>query len=111
MALMTKEVDYPMSPAPFKGPGVPTPRLLKLKVMNPSEHFVQFYERDESLMDTVTGFIASGIEAGESCIVIGNATAPRGSEKGYPPWRECSLGQRAGQYVSPRRRGQRCRAL
>ena len=38
--------------------------------MNESDHFVQFYERDVSLVEAVSGFIGAGLEAGESCIVI-----------------------------------------
>ena len=38
--------------------------------MNGSDHFVQFYERDVSLVDAVSGFIGAGLEAGEVCIVI-----------------------------------------
>src|ERR1700736_6625663 len=36
----------------------------------PREHFVQFYERDEVLVDAVGGFIARGLDAGATAIVI-----------------------------------------
>jgi PAS domain S-box-containing protein len=39
--------------------------------MGEREHFVQFYEHDEFLIDAVTGFIGAAIEAGESAIFIG----------------------------------------
>src|SRR4051812_8872019 len=38
--------------------------------MNASEHFVQFYEADTSLLDSLTGFIGTGLAAGEGCIVV-----------------------------------------
>lgn len=37
------------------------------------DHFVQFYERDEFLVDSVSGFIAAGLRAGEAGIVIATA--------------------------------------
>ena len=39
--------------------------------MSPSDHFVQFYENDEYLVEAATGFVAAAIVAGESAIVIG----------------------------------------
>ncbi|MCW3097523.1 MAG: response regulator [Chthonomonadaceae bacterium] len=41
------------------------------RAMNASDHFVQFYESDPSLVDAVSGFIGAGLEAGDYCIVIG----------------------------------------
>lgn len=38
--------------------------------MDTSEHFVQFYETDEFLLDSVSGFIGAGLGAGAACIVI-----------------------------------------
>jgi PAS domain S-box-containing protein len=38
------------------------------------EHFVQFYEQDDFLLDEVSGFIGEGLKAGEAGIVI--ATQP-----------------------------------
>jgi PAS domain-containing protein len=35
-----------------------------------NEHFVQFYESDEFLVETLAGFIGPGLRAGESTIVI-----------------------------------------
>src|SRR5947209_5424404 len=34
------------------------------------EHFVQFYETDKSLLDSVSGFIGAGLGSGAACIVI-----------------------------------------
>jgi MEDS: MEthanogen/methylotroph, DcmR Sensory domain len=36
----------------------------------PSEHIAQFYQDDEELLDTLTAFVAEGVKAGESTIVI-----------------------------------------
>src|SRR5579884_314012 len=38
--------------------------------MNPSDHFVQFYESDIALVDAISGFIGAGLDAGENCIVV-----------------------------------------
>src|SRR5436305_10462334 len=35
-----------------------------------SDHFVQFYEADEFLVDSVAGFIGTGLDAGDGGIVI-----------------------------------------
>jgi MEDS: MEthanogen/methylotroph, DcmR Sensory domain len=36
----------------------------------PTEHIAQFYENDNVLVDTLTGFVGGGLNAGESSIVI-----------------------------------------
>jgi hypothetical protein len=36
----------------------------------PCEHLAQFYENDGVLLDTLTGFVGGGLNAGESTIVI-----------------------------------------
>lgn len=36
-----------------------------------NEHFVQFYESDFFLLDSVTGYLAEGLGAGDVCVVIG----------------------------------------
>jgi signal transduction histidine kinase/ActR/RegA family two-component response regulator len=35
-----------------------------------SEHFVQFYETDKFLLDSLSGFIGAGLREGEGCIVL-----------------------------------------
>ena len=35
-----------------------------------TRHFVQFYESDDFLLDSVSGFIGAGLEAGEGAVVI-----------------------------------------
>src|SRR5438105_15786978 len=39
-------------------------------IPSPERHAVQFYERDEFLVDAVADFLAGGLEAGEPVIVI-----------------------------------------
>src|SRR5687767_9751641 len=36
----------------------------------PHEHFVQFYDQDEFLLDEVSGFVKAGLQAGHACLVI-----------------------------------------
>jgi hypothetical protein len=38
--------------------------------MSPSEHFVQIYEHETVLLDTLEGFVTGGLRNGESVIVI-----------------------------------------
>src|SRR5712692_10331881 len=38
--------------------------------MSESEHFVQFYESDVFLLDSLSGFIGTGLSAGDACVVI-----------------------------------------
>jgi len=38
--------------------------------MHASEHFVQFYEEDESLLDSLSSFIGTGLAAGDACVVV-----------------------------------------
>src|SRR3954469_4081862 len=37
------------------------------------EHFVQFYEDEVSLLDSVTRYVSQGLRAGDACVVIGTA--------------------------------------
>jgi PAS domain S-box-containing protein len=43
-----------------------------------AEHFVQFYENDGFLVDSLSGFVRAGLNAGEACIVL--ATQPHRKE-------------------------------
>jgi hypothetical protein len=47
---------------------------VQLSKIEASEHFVQFYEADEFLLDAVSEFVGAGLGAGAACIVI--ATKP-----------------------------------
>ncbi len=56
------------------------PRL-QWSEMDASEHFVQFYETDEFLLDSVSGFIGAGLGAGAACIVIATKSHREGLEE------------------------------
>jgi signal transduction histidine kinase/ActR/RegA family two-component response regulator len=36
-----------------------------------AEHFVQFYESDEYLLDSLSGFVGTGLGEGDGCVVVG----------------------------------------
>jgi hypothetical protein len=38
--------------------------------MSDSEHFVQFYETDEFLLNSLGGYVGEGLAAGDACIVV-----------------------------------------
>src|SRR5258705_1515197 len=38
--------------------------------MGEAEHFVQFYETDLFLMNSVGGFISTGLRAGDGCMIV-----------------------------------------
>jgi len=38
--------------------------------MGEAEHFVQFYETDLFLMNSLGGFISTGLHAGDGCMVV-----------------------------------------
>jgi MEDS: MEthanogen/methylotroph, DcmR Sensory domain len=38
--------------------------------ISPSQHFAQFYRDEATLLDTLTGFVGAGLNAGETAIVI-----------------------------------------
>ncbi|MCW3054070.1 MAG: sensor protein [Chthonomonadales bacterium] len=59
-----------MSQQSLLGPSERSAPTLDWRGMNASDHFVQFYEQDASLVEAVSGFITAGLETGESCIVI-----------------------------------------
>ena len=60
--------------------GKRAPRL-QWSEMDTSEHFVQLYETDEFLLDSVSGFIGAGLGAGAACIVIATKAHREGLEE------------------------------
>jgi hypothetical protein len=64
----------------------------------PSEHIVQIYEQDEAFLNALAGFVGSGINAGDSIIVI--ATPNHLQELDL---RLTSLGIHVGKLVSDKR--------
>jgi PAS domain S-box-containing protein len=51
--------------------------------MDTSEHFVQFYDTDEFLLDSVSGFIGAGLGAGGACIVVATKVHREGLEERF----------------------------
>ena len=49
--------------------------------MSASEHFVQFYENEEFLLDSLSGFIRTGLSSGDACIVIATKAHREGLEE------------------------------
>ncbi|MBV9711631.1 MAG: PAS domain S-box protein [Ktedonobacteraceae bacterium] len=54
---------------------------VKQSQMSGSEHFVQFYESDEFLLDAVSEFVNAGLVEGDTCIVIARKALREGLEK------------------------------
>lgn len=54
---------------------------LQQDVSNPSDHFVQFYETDAFLLDSLSGFIEVGLTTGEGCIVVATREHREGLEE------------------------------
>src|SRR5262245_17835881 len=50
------------------GRQLPGPRV-DWSRMRPGEHLVQFYERDEFLLESLRGYVGAGLERGEAVIV------------------------------------------
>lgn len=48
-------------------PGAPSADWREVRA---GEHFVQFYDSDEILLDSLAGFVGAGIDAGEGCIAV-----------------------------------------
>jgi signal transduction histidine kinase/ActR/RegA family two-component response regulator len=49
--------------------------------MSEREHFVQFYESDEFLLNSLRGFIGTGLSTGEACIVVATSAHREGLEQ------------------------------
>jgi MEDS: MEthanogen/methylotroph, DcmR Sensory domain len=49
--------------------------------MNASDHFVQFYQSDAFLVNTVAEYVIHGIKAGEACIVVATPEHRKGIRK------------------------------
>lgn len=49
--------------------------------MSETDHFVQFYETDDFLLDSLSGYIGKGFAAGDACIVVATQAHRDGLEK------------------------------
>jgi PAS domain S-box-containing protein len=74
MDLITRAEAYLDPPQDLAGTPTTLAPILDWRTMSPTDHFVQFYENDVSLVDAVSGFIGVGFERRESCIVIATPT-------------------------------------
>jgi len=69
--------------------------------MGAQEHFVQFYEADNFLLNSLSGFIGAGLGAGESCVVVaGKAHRERLDERLQASGLDLKNARARGQYVS-----------
>src|SRR5215207_3098154 len=69
--------------------------------MREDDHFVQFYDEEEFLTDSLSGFVEAGHEAGEACVVVATRERREGLEQRL---RACGLDvdalEAGGQYVA-----------
>ena len=69
--------------------------------MTEPEHFVQFYETDPYLLDSLGGFIGTGLCEGDACIVVATEAHREGLEERLQACRLDTVAARAsGQFVS-----------
>lgn len=66
-----------------------------------SEHFVQFYDVDDSLLDAVAGFIAAALRGGDIGIIIATTAHREGVEQRFcADGLDVAMAREAGQYVA-----------
>jgi signal transduction histidine kinase/ActR/RegA family two-component response regulator len=69
--------------------------------MGTDEHFVQFYETDLYLVNSVSGFIGSGLSAGDGCIVVATEEHRSGLDVRLQAYGfDVTAAKTTGQYVS-----------
>jgi signal transduction histidine kinase/CheY-like chemotaxis protein len=69
--------------------------------MGESDHFVQFYETDAFLLDSLSGYIGTGLSTGDACIVVANGAHRLGlEEKLQASGLDVAAARARGQYVS-----------
>src|SRR5947209_19372243 len=69
--------------------------------MPKSEHFVQFYETEEFLLNSLGGFISAGLAAGDACIVVATtAHRERLDERLRAEGLDVATARASGQYVA-----------
>jgi signal transduction histidine kinase/CheY-like chemotaxis protein len=69
--------------------------------MSESEHFVQFYETDAFLINSLGGFVGEGLVAGDGCIVVATKAHREALEEGLNArGLDVAAAVAAGQYVS-----------
>jgi PAS domain S-box-containing protein len=69
--------------------------------MSGSEHFVQFYETDEFLLNSLSEFIGTGLAQGDACIVIATKMHREGLEERLKAnGQDLAAARMAGEYIS-----------
>jgi signal transduction histidine kinase/ActR/RegA family two-component response regulator len=69
--------------------------------MSESEHFVQFYETDVFLLDSLNAFIGAGLGAGDACIVVATKAHREGlEERLWAGGLDVAAAGACGQYVA-----------
>jgi signal transduction histidine kinase/CheY-like chemotaxis protein len=65
------------------------------------EHFVQFYETDTFLLDSLSGFVGTGLGAGDACIVVATKVHREGLEERLQSYGlDVATARATGQYVA-----------
>ena len=71
-----------------------------LEMMGPSDHFVQFYETDSFLINSLTGFFGTGLDVGDSCVLVANSDHRESLEKRLiASGRDLALARETGQFL------------
>ncbi|HEX5732028.1 MAG TPA: ATP-binding protein [Blastocatellia bacterium] len=71
------------------------------KEMSEADHFVQFYESDAFLVNSISGFIGDGLSAGDAGIVVATKDRRFGVEKQLQSYGlDTSAASARGQYIS-----------
>ena len=70
-------------------------------VMGESDHFVQFYETDDFILDSLGGFVGAGLGAGDVCLVVATESHRAGlDERLRARGLDVELARGRGQYVA-----------
>lgn len=74
---------------------------LDWSAMNESAHFVQFYETDTFLVNSLKGFISTGLNEGDACIVVARKEHREGLERLLQTHGvDLAAARSSGQYIS-----------
>jgi signal transduction histidine kinase/ActR/RegA family two-component response regulator len=74
---------------------------LDWSAMSDSDHFVQFYEADTFLLNSISGFIGAGLSAGDAGIIVATKARRDGVEKYLQSYGlDTAAASARGQYVS-----------
>jgi signal transduction histidine kinase/ActR/RegA family two-component response regulator len=75
--------------------------LTDWSAMGESEHFVQFYETDTFLLDSLSGFIGMGLGQNDACIVVATKAHREGLDERLQAYgMDVAKARACGQYVS-----------